>query len=334
MAANDYKRRVMAQPLTDIIDLFTATKKTEGLSRKTTDWYDWILRQFATFLDNPSLSSLTLDDARHFVAYLQDRDERYVDHPKMPRKAGGLSPYTISGYVRTIKVFGKWLSEEGLTKVNLFTRLKRPKLPQTLIEVLTDDEIYKLQDAINPKTIIGARVQAIFLLMLDTGIRASELCTLRLDRLDLSSGAAKVTGKGSKERVVYFANGTKKALTNYLYNARPETTCPYFFTNDEGDPLTYNALKLIFLRLGKHAGVTRLHPHLVRHTTAVRYLTATKGDVVGLQRKLGHSDISTTNLYLHLSDTYDKSQSKEYSEVDRLGLGGAKRNTRRDGGAR
>jgi site-specific recombinase XerD len=318
----------MAQPLTDTIDLFTATKKTEGLSRKTTDWYDWILRQFAALLDNPSLSSLTLDDARHFVAYLQDRDERYVDHPKIPRKAGGLSPYTISGYVRTIKVFGKWLSDEGLTKVNLFTKLRRPKLPETIIEVLTDDEIYKLQDAINPKTVIGARVQAIFLLMLDTGIRASELCTLRLDRLDVANGSAKVVGKGNKERVVFFANGAKKALTSYLHTGRPETTCPYVFTNDEGNALTYNALKLIFMRLGKHAGVTRLHPHLLRHTFAVRYLVQSKGDLIGLQRKLGHCDISTTTLYLHMSEQFDKAQAETYSPVDKLGLGNTRKNGR------
>jgi len=161
--------------------------------------------------------------------------------------------------------------------------------------------------------------------MLDTGIRASELCTLRLDRLNLADGSAKVTGKGNKERVVYFANGAKKALIYYLNTARPETSCPFVFVNEDGGPLSYNALKLIYLRLANKSGVERLHPHLLRHSCAVRYLIASKGDVVGLQRKLGHTDIQTTTVYLHLSQQYDRSQSNEFSAVDALGLGTKKK---------
>ena len=192
------------------------------------------------------------------------------------------------------------------------------------MEILTDEEILAIQSVINPHSVIGARLQAIFLLMIDTGIRASELCTLKYDSVDIAQGSAKVVGKGNKERIVFFNNGVKKALLNYDSTVRPKTECPCFFTTENGEPLTYNALKLIFVRLAQRSGVARLHPHLLRHTFSVNYLISSKGDVFGLQRMLGHCDVSTTTLYLHMSQQYEKSQSQSFSLVDRLGLGSKK----------
>ena len=128
--ASTLRREKMNTPLSQTVDLFVATKKTEGLSPKTTNWYRWILQQFTAFLGDPPLNQVTLNDARRFIASLQDRTTRYEHHAKHPVKQGGLSPYTISAYVRTLKVFGKYLAEDALTKTNLFDRLKRPKLPK------------------------------------------------------------------------------------------------------------------------------------------------------------------------------------------------------------
>jgi site-specific recombinase XerD len=303
---------------------FVATKQTEGLSPKTITWYRWLLGKFVAAVGDIRLGELTITQAREFIASLQNRTTRYEDHPKAHVKPGGLSAYTISAYVRTLKVFSRWLLEEGYTRSDLFARLRIPRTPDTIIDVLSDDEIHRLIDYINPSTLIGARLYAIVLLLLDTGIRASELCALTLAHTDLTDNAIKVMGKGKKERLVYFSPSTKKAIHRYLTIYRPEGNCDRLFLSDDGTPLTYNGLRLIFVRLGKRSEIERLHPHLLRHTFAVRFLM-NGGDLMSLKRLLGHTEISTTSLYLHLTETNVQAQAAKYSPVDRLGLGNPKR---------
>jgi site-specific recombinase XerD len=116
--------RTVANAINDFID----AKRAENLSPKTLHWYRWLLEKFAASLDDQRLASLSLAQARVFVAELQARNTRYEDHPISPRKEGGLSDYTVSAYVRTLKVFSHWLADEGYTKADLFARLKRPKV--------------------------------------------------------------------------------------------------------------------------------------------------------------------------------------------------------------
>ena len=221
---------------------------------------------------------------------------------------------------------GAWLAEDAeYLPANPFAKLKRPKVAEPLIEVLSDDEIVALVQAVNPNTFIGARIYAILLLLLDTGIRASELCTLTLEHTDLEHGTIKVMGKGKKERAVPFCAATKRALARYVSTFRPDTTCPNLFVNEDGEPLTYNALKLILLRLGRKANVPRLHPHLLRHTFAVKYLM-NGGDVMTLRLMLGHTTLQVTQLYLHLAEAHVQTQHAKFSPVERLGIGTGKRN--------
>ena len=170
--------------LPTLIDLFITTKQTEGRSPRTLEWYRDKLGQFARFKGNGSdvpLKDLHLDDARAFIASLQSRDTRWNNHPYQLPVEGGLSPYTIHAYVRALKAFSTWLHEEDFTKHNLFARLKRPKLPQPMIEILSDQEIADIIGAINPNRFLGARLYVMVLLLLDTGIRASELVGLTVD---------------------------------------------------------------------------------------------------------------------------------------------------------
>ena len=217
-------------------------------------------------------------------------------------------------------MFSKWLLEEGYTKSDLFARLKVPKTPETVIEVLSDEEIRRLVSEINPQSLIGARLYAIVLLLLDTGLRATELCTLTQANTDLADSSVKVMGKGKKERVLYFSPETKKAIHRYLTVYRPENDRPELFLSDDGSPLTYNGLKQIILRLRVRAAIPRLHLHLFRHTYAVKFLMS-GGDLMSLKRILGHTDISTTSLYLHLTETNVQAQATKFSPVASLGSG-------------
>jgi site-specific recombinase XerD len=315
------KREHVETTVDDLIELFLATKRTEGRSENTLLWYRHMLNTFGAFLGPATARDVTLNNARAFVASLQEREVRYEVHPLSPAKRGGLSPSTIHGYVRTLKVFSTWLVEEGLTTVNALAKLRRPKLPETLIAVLADEEIERLFAKVNPNCYLGNRMYCILNLLLDTGIRASELCSLRLENVNVQENYIKVVGKGRKERIIPFGNKTKKDLTRYLNHWRMslESESPYAFLDLGGGPVTYNNLIHLFHRLGKRAGVLRLHPHLLRHSFAVNYLV-NGGNLMTLKLMLGHSSIAVTEKYLHLTQTHIMVTGKQNSYMDRLNL--------------
>jgi site-specific recombinase XerD len=161
--------------------------------------------------------------------------------------------------------------DEGWITRNPLEKLRRPRLPKPVIEILSDEEIGRIISSINPKCLFGARLYTIVLLLLDTGIRASELCSLTLEDVHLNEGYIKVFGKGSKERIVPFGNSTKKALLRWLVTWRDEMAdgTDALFSTNGGYQLTYKALCKSIKRLGVRNDVPRLHAHLFRHTFAV-----------------------------------------------------------------
>jgi integrase/recombinase XerC/integrase/recombinase XerD len=312
-------KKAMTITLVNLIDMFTAAKEVENKSKATVKWYRHMLLKYVAFIGGDArLSDLNLANARQFIASLQARDVRYSGHPLLPEQKGGLSAHSIHGYVRTLRVFSAWLMDEGFTPTDVLIKLKRPKLPETLIEVLTDTEVGVLLKALNPGTHMGSRLQAIIYLLYDTGIRAAELCTLTMDNLDLVEGVLKVKGKGNKERIVPFGAVTKKALMRYTQLYRVEGKSNLVFTTNEGDGVTYTALAHMLARLGKRCDIPRLHAHLFRHSFACRYLL-NGGDLVSLRKILGHTDVKTTEMYLKLTDANVVSRYHAFSPVDRLG---------------
>ena len=169
------------------------------------------------------------------------------------------------------------------------------------IDVLADEEIAHLLSVLDPATDVGCRDRAIVCLMLESGLRLDEVASLHLDDVHLKEMYVKVHGKGDKEGYVPIGLTTQKALSRYFTNFRvpadPRTTT--FFLNIYGEPLKYEAIKALFERLARRSGITRLHPHLLRHTAATRML-ANGADLHSVQRLLRHSDIRTTLRYLHL----------------------------------
>ena len=324
------RRERMDSKLSTLIDLFVATKQTEGRSEATVQWYRDKLMRFADFLhdgDIATISDVSLSTARAFVASLQHQERVYEDHPFRKPREGGLSSHTIHGYVRTLKVFSAWLFEEGFTAENVLERLKRPKVSAPVIEVLSDGELQQILASIEPRTVQGARQQLVFLLLLDTGIRASELCGIELDDVRLDQDCLKVRGKGNKERFVPICANTKKAILRYINTWRPEPASSQISNlvlSEDGYTLTSGALLQMIKRLGKRAGVPRLHPHLFRHTFAVKYLM-NGGDVMTLKNILGHTTLTVTQMYMHLADVHVQTQHAKYSPADRLVIGRGKR---------
>jgi integrase/recombinase XerC/integrase/recombinase XerD len=178
---------------------------------------------------------------------------------------------------------------------------KVPKYEDVAIDVLSDQEIAHLLSVLNQGTDVGCRNRAMVCLMLESGLRLAEVVNMRVDDVHLQEMYVKVHGKGDKESYVPIGPTTQKALDRYGAHFRvpsdPRTKA--FFLTIYGEPLAYEAVKTIFVRLARESGITRLHPHLLRHTAATRML-ANGADLHTVQRLLRHSDIRTTLRYLHL----------------------------------
>ncbi len=157
------------------------------------------------------------------------------------------------------------------------------------------------------------------MLLLDTGIRASELCRLTVKDLDLQSGTITVrpfmSGIKSRPRIIPIGNVAKKALWRYLTTRNTEYKGDELFFSREGHPLDRDSLRKLLVRLGERAGVPNVHPHRFRHTFAIQYLR-NGGDVFTLQRILGHTTLSMVQHYLALADADTQSAHRRASPVD------------------
>ena len=293
------RRERMNITLETLLEQFVTTKATENRIPKTLSWYKQMIRGYIGFVRNgeePLVKDFTIGNARTYVASLQSRTTRYDNHPYRQQTEGGLSPRTIHAHVRALKVFSSWLEEEGYTKSNILYRVKRPKLPETRIQVLSKLETETLLSVIKPNCFLGARQYLIIVLLLDTGMRATELCEVKLSDVSLSDNSIKVMGKGQKERLVYFGMRTKKYLERYLTTWRGESEEENLLLSVDGTPLTYEGLSHSAKGLGQKCGIPRLHAHLLRHTFAVNYLV-NGGDLMSLRLILGHTDISVKPSY-------------------------------------
>jgi site-specific recombinase XerD len=315
------RRERMESTIPSLITLFAATKASEGKSENTVSWYRRRLSAFSEFLGEvPKITEFTLPNARAFVSSLQERSIRYEKHPYTKTQEGGLSAFYIHSYVRAIKAFGAWLFDEGFTTSNVMTRLKRPQLPKPMIEILTDEEINRLFNSLNTNTFLGLRMMCLLLLLYDTGIRASELIGIKLEDIDWQNDTIKVWGKGNKQREVAFDPQTRKYLLRYVNAFRSEPANPNskeVFLSTKGEPLTYCAMAHLIKRAGESVGIPRLHPHLSRHSFAVKYLVA-GGDLIALKLILGHTDIATTQIYLHLAQAQVNVRKQRFSPVSQI----------------
>jgi integrase/recombinase XerC/integrase/recombinase XerD len=304
---------------------FELYNKTEGKSPKTIVWYNQALMLFHRFLikssKSISLGDLHEPEAREFILYLQEK-RRWGDNPYVVKNQGNLAPITIQTHIRALRGFFNWLYSEGYTTEHRLARLKPPKAPIKVVEVLTQQEIGKILKCFKNNTAAGARNYAIMMLFLDTGLRCSELRNFGLEDINIEGGYLKVMGKGSKERVVPFGTSTQRALLRYALHFRPEPFNPIiknFFLTLEGTPMTKNCIKMMFQRIAKKSGVKRLHPHLCRHTFATSYLV-NGGDVFSLRQILGHTTLEMVGRYVTLASAHVTVQHRKFSPMDRMSI--------------
>ncbi|MCM1259408.1 MAG: site-specific tyrosine recombinase XerD [Prevotella sp.] len=264
-------------------------------SENTVKSYVSDLQNYLYYLQNKlmldDITIITTEHIQKFMAYL---------------KKLGYSATSSSRALSAIKSFHKFLLLEGRTKMNPASNLSSPKLDKKLPTVLSIEEVLNLLDSLNDSTPIHHRNKAMIEMMYATGLRVSELVTLKLTDLHLTNKMISVKGKGNKERIVPIHDYANKILRDYIIEARPKLVHPtkdsgYVFLNHLGGPLSRQSFFLILKEQCQLAGITKeVSPHTLRHTFATHLLEAGT-DLRYIQEMLGHEDISTTQIYTHLS---------------------------------
>lgn len=288
--------------LAQCVDLFYLDNAARALAPRTQGYYHEKLDPFIHWLTEQGITAVGDFDApsiRRFLLHLQERE---------------LSPYTVHAYARCIKTFGFFLVREGIVPASPMRRVKMPQLPKDLLPPFSRAEVRALVDACDQE-----RDTALLLVLLDCGVRASELCALNVGDVDLLTGEVRVQrGKGSKDRVTFVGARTCKALLRYLAT-RPGTqpTAPLFVALREGTRLTYWGLRSLLERLGDRAGVDDCDAHRFRRTFAVESLRAGM-PVMQLAAMMGHGSLPVLQRYLRMLTADLQAAHAEHGPVDRL----------------
>lgn len=276
--------------LQNALNDFLFQKRLAGLSPKTVHDYNDSLSLLLRFLGaDLKLSDVSYDKVTAYIMQLYDRP---------------LSRATVSTYVRNIRIFLRWVYTEYDLPFDP-VKIKVPKSPKKVVHIYNDDEIKEIFDLIRTsEPWITARNRTIVALMLDSGLRQSEICNLQKDNIDRSRMVMKVTGKGAKDRIVPLGHFSLALLENYLSQC-PYKNKPCVFYNRRGETLTNNAVRLFVNRL-QHKLPFSLSSHKLRHNFATNYCIdhvreTGKSDVYDLSILMGHESIETTKKYEHFA---------------------------------
>lgn len=275
-----------------LVDGYLVEQELRGNSPETLKFYRATLQYFQDFVGS---AVITLDLCRAYQLELMHRE---------------LSSVSVQTYIRALRAFLTWCYLEGHLPDDISLKLRLPKAQRKVIDVLTDSEIQTLLRAA-AATPQSTRDVAIVSLMLDSGLRLNEVVTARSDHLHLMERYLIVTGKGNKQRIVPFGRTASLALEDL------SLCCGSLFTLDNGQPVTQDTIKQLFKRLRRSTGIEKLHPHLLRHTFATRYLE-NGGNIYTLQAILGHTSLEMVKRYLHLANSRIRRDFDRYSPLDRL----------------
>lgn len=252
---------------------------------------------------------------RQFLWYVASDPNRWGGATPSSRKPASQS--TVNHYYRVLNAFFVWLQQEELIAENPVARLKAPKVEHRVVQALTANEIKRLLDTCSGKSMLDVRNKAILSILLDTGLRVSELANLRLEDVDLNTGAVLVRhGKGGKQRIVRIGAKAQRALWRYITIYRRGDSDALFLTRS-GELLDVVGIKILIRRLSKKGGV-RIYGHKLRHTFAINYLR-NGGDVFTLQYLLGHSTLQMTQRYLQSLNSDDATNAhRKFSPLDNM----------------
>ena len=293
----------MLQRINEFVDYLTNVKRA---SKNTIASYkrDLIkLNNFLTDSDCNEIDKITSTNLNSYVLMIEKQ---------------GMSTATVSRNIASVKAFFLYLLKQGVISEDPSETLKPPKIEKMTPMILTIEEINLLLEQPNATTPKEIRDKAMLELLYATGMRVSELINLKVDDVNLSMNYLQCHDE-TKDRIIPFTNETKEALENYLKNAR-EAMCKeeqeFLFTNCQGSPMTRQGFWKIIKYYSAKAGIKKdITPHTIRHSFAM-HLVNNGADLKSVQEMLGHSDISTTQIYMKanvntkLKEVYEKTHPR------------------------
>ncbi|MBO0995323.1 site-specific tyrosine recombinase XerD [Bacillus sp. SD088] len=293
----------MHDEMQDFIHFLTVEK---GLSQNTIVSYKRDLKRYLEYLQQveqvKKLNDVTRIHIIQFLAFL---------------KKEGKSSKTLARHIASIRAFHQFLLRDKVVDHDPSVHLETPKMERTLPQVLSFREVEKLLNTPDLTTSYGIRDKAMMELLYATGIRVSELINLDLDNVHLTMGFVRCIGKGDKERIIPLGQMASDSVEQYLRESRPQLRKTKYktealFLNHHGNRLTRQGFWKIIKKLAAEANVEKdLTPHTLRHSFAT-HLLENGADLRAVQEMLGHADISTTQIYTHVTKTRLKDVYTKY----------------------
>ncbi|MDL2292102.1 site-specific tyrosine recombinase XerD [Acholeplasma sp. OttesenSCG-928-E16] len=277
-----------------IKDFVYYLKKEKGLSKNSIDAYERDIIQFFDYAnDIYGIKKVKEVDRIHIEAYLKKMKRKHISTKSIARK------------LTSIKNFFKFLLLEKEIEEDITKEFQTPKIEKHLPTVLSIDEVLSILEGIDLSTPLGLRNKALIELIYGSGLRVSELLNIELKDIHLNQAYVIVLGKGNKERMVPISDMAVKAIREYLLNGREKLKkimrTDILFLNQSGTPLTRQGFFKVLKKLSKDANIdVECSPHTLRHSFAT-HLLENGIDLRSLQTLLGHEDISTTQIYTHIS---------------------------------
>lgn len=272
----------------------------KGYSNNTIESYKRDLEKFLEFNKNKDINNISNDDLKKYIKNLNKI---------------GLNEKSIARNISSLKSFYKFLVIEKYINNNPSDALFLPKVKKSLPNILTEEEVLKLLD-IKLTDNFSYRNKAMLELMYATGLRVSELINLKLQDIDLNQDIIRTFGKGSKERIIPIGDYSKEYLEKYILEYRgsmlKKENSEYLFLNNHGKKMTRQGFFKIIKKIAKEKGINKeLSPHTLRHSFA-SHLLKYGADLRTIQELLGHSDISTTQIYTHITNEELKKNYNDY----------------------
>lgn len=301
------RKKSLAMPLERASEIMLLDCEARNLTKDRIRFVAQVHQRFLAFLRerhkelgaSPPVTALTPEYAREFLAWLKQHSSRNPFSGEQVQKHAT----TIRAHLADLKAFSRFCSDEGYLKEHALQRMKLPKVEIKVIETFKAHHLEAMLKIVDGQ-LQRDRNRLIIYLLLSTGMRASELCNLTRNDVDLRSRTVKVFGKGRKERLVRIDPTTAKLLARFLAEQKDQGPEARLFLSRYGKPLNRLALYRVIDKLGQDAGITdvRVSPHTFRHTFSVQFLRAHPGAIFHLMDLLGHTNPMMTRRYSRLAE--------------------------------
>ncbi len=284
-------------------DFLTMLRVERNVSNHTMDAYKRDINQYLMYLGDLDLQNLSDVKSTHVRDYIRVLND------------GGMAPASISRIISSIRTYYRFLSSENILNENPVLLINNPKLPKKLPDVLSEKEISLIINAIQESSQFYQRDKAIIELLYSCGIRVTELCNLEMSNLFIDEDLIRVMGKSNKERLLPLGARSKKYVSEYIKHSRnshiKKSGSSFVFVSRNGNQLTRAMINIILNKWTQVSGLKKsVSPHKLRHSFATHLLEG-GADLRFVQALLGHSDISTTQIYTHI----DKHHLKKLYEI-------------------